>query len=248
MRSNLISPYHLTWVVQVDFKLKPSLHFLFLIVFLHPYEVPYHVTVFISLLTWHSESSLQRTVFLCSRWWYSSASSFILLWLWNKQTNRHTHSLTVTLLLPLLTACKSSRFSGVPCLNHDEAGPASSWDQLPCSQVSQWCHHPSCYAKHTSLWGTSYWLSRCCQLSATEIHLATWFVTRLWQPSYGPAQRTGFRHWTWTVPQEILEGCQVSWLEAVTEHRSLCVAHYEPRKCFLFLHSTPTLLLRHCLS
>jgi len=176
MRSNLISPYHFTWVVQVDFKPKPSVHCLFLIVFLHPYEFPYHVTLFISLLTWHSVSSLQRTVFLCSRRRYSSASSFILLWLWNT----HTHTfLSHCSVFPLLTACKSLHFSGAPCLNHDEAGRASSWDHLPCSPVSQWCHRLSCYARHTSLWGTWYWLSRCCQLSATELHLTFCVVTRL---------------------------------------------------------------------
>jgi len=69
MRSNLISPYYLSWVVQVDFKLKPCIHFLFLILLLHPYEVPYHVTLhfpthltFGILLAAHSFPVLQTVV------------------------------------------------------------------------------------------------------------------------------------------------------------------------------------------
>ena len=171
MRSNLISPYHLTWVVQVDFKPKPSVHFLFLIVYLHPYEVPYHFPTHLTfgiLLTLHS-FPVQQTVVLVSQLLHPPPAL--------KQTD--THIPYSSSVLPLLTACKSLYFSGAPCLNHDEAGRASSWDQLPCSQVSQQCHRLSCYARHTSLWGTWYWLSRRYQLSATELHLTTCVVTRL---------------------------------------------------------------------
>lgn len=118
-----------------------------------------------ALLTRHPVSFLQCTVFLCSRLWYWAASSFILRWLWNRQTHTHLNSSCV---LHLLTACKSLHISGAPCLIRDEAGRASSWDQLPCSRVSQWWHHLSCYAKHPSLWGTWCWPSRYCQHSATE--------------------------------------------------------------------------------
>ena len=186
------------------FKPKFSVHFLFLIEYLHPYEVPCHVTLhfpthltFGILLAAHS-FPVQQTVVLISQLLHPPPAL--------KQTNKQTHTiLNSSSVLPLITACKSLHYSGAPCVNHDEAGRASSWDQLPCSRVSQWCHHLSCFARHTSLWGTWYWLSRCCQLSATELHLTTWVVTRLWLSSYGPAQRTDFCHWTWTVPQAILE-------------------------------------------
>lgn len=73
MRSNLMSPCHLTWLVQVDFKPKPSINFLFLIVYLHPFEVPYHVTLHFpthltigNLLAAHS-FPVQQTAILVSQ-------------------------------------------------------------------------------------------------------------------------------------------------------------------------------------
>jgi hypothetical protein len=53
-------------------------------------------------------------------------------------------------------------------------------------------------------------------------HIPSWRRDR--SQSYGTAQRTDFSCSTWTRLQEILEGCQDSWFQIVTEHRSVLPA------------------------
>jgi hypothetical protein len=52
---------------------------------------------------------------------------------------------------------------------------------------------------------------------------------------YGTVQTTDFSLATWYRPQAVLEGCRVSWLEAVAEWRSFRVARYLPNKTLPFL-------------
>jgi hypothetical protein len=40
--------------------------------------------------------------------------------------------------------------------------------------------------------------------------------------TYGSAQRTTFSRCTYTLPQEVVEGCRVRWIQAVVECRALC--------------------------
>lgn len=51
-------------------------------------------------------------------------------------------------------------------------------------------------------------------------------IHRVRSQSYGTAQRADFSCTSWTGPQEILEGCQVSWLQAVMECLLLHVVCY----------------------
>ena len=40
--------------------------------------------------------------------------------------------------------------------------------------------------------------------------------------SYGSAQRTNFSRCTYTLPQEVVEGCRISWVQAVAEYGAFC--------------------------
>jgi hypothetical protein len=53
---------------------------------------------------------------------------------------------------------------------------------------------------------------------------------RAWAQFYGTAQTTTFSLSTWYLPQAVLEGCRVSWLEAVADWRAFRIARYQQNK------------------
>jgi hypothetical protein len=61
-----------------------------------------------------------------------------------------------------------------------------------------------------------------CPLKYVVLNYSFSFFCKARSYSAGTAQGTALSHATWTRPQEVLEGCQVNWLQAVRAQIILC--------------------------